>query len=159
MLDLINGLDQWNYDIEEADYRFYATIVALVIDTFPSLVFYLPEVSSGNNSNRIVSGLFIALLNQRQWRLPLPQVESGRHTIRSHGASLARDYRHDWLVLLFLIVMEIVLFVIHPFYRFVGKDMMTDLKYPLKDNTVPIWAVPVSDYLTLVVHPFRLSWN
>ncbi|KAJ8464160.1 hypothetical protein OPV22_026712 [Ensete ventricosum] len=30
-----------------------------------------------------------------------------------------------------------------PFHRFVGRDMMIDLKYPLKSNTVPFWAVPV----------------
>lgn len=35
------------------------------------------------------------------------------------------------------------MYIIHPFYRFVGKDMMTDLKYPMKENTVPFWAVPV----------------
>lgn len=51
---------------------------------------------------------------------------------------------HDWLILLLLVVIEVVLYVIHPFYRFVGKDMMTDLKYPLNENTVPVWAVPVS---------------
>ncbi|OWM86285.1 hypothetical protein CDL15_Pgr011109 [Punica granatum] len=73
----------------------------------------------------------------------MPQAELGRHTIRSHGASLAKDHRQDWLILLLLIVMEVILYVIHPFYRFVGKDMMTDLKYPLRDNTVPVWAVPM----------------
>ncbi|KAH0854518.1 hypothetical protein HID58_069174 [Brassica napus] len=40
-------------------------------------------------------------------------------------------------------VLECILLIIHPFYRFVGKDMMTDLSYPLKSNTVPIWSVPV----------------
>ncbi|KAL1553617.1 Lipid phosphate phosphatase 2, variant 2 [Salvia divinorum] len=28
-------------------------------------------------------------------------------------------------------------------HTFRSHDMMTDLKYPLKDNTVPIWAVPI----------------
>lgn len=43
-----------------------------------------------------------------------------------------------------LLVLEIILNVIHPFYRFVGKDMMTDLRYPFKsNNTVPLWSVPV----------------
>ena len=50
---------------------------------------------------------------------------------------------HDWLILLLLVVIEIVLNVIEPFHRFVGKDMLVDLSYPLKDNTVPFWAVPV----------------
>ncbi|KAI5677492.1 hypothetical protein M9H77_08442 [Catharanthus roseus] len=67
----------------------------------------------------------------------------GTCTIRSHGATVARSHKHDWLILLLLVVMEIILYVIHPFYRFVGKDMMTDLKYPMKENTVPIWAVPL----------------
>lgn len=66
------------------------------------------------------------------------------HTIKSHGATVARSHKHDWLILLLLVVIEIVLNIIHPFYRFVGKDMMSDLRYPMKDNTVPIWAVPVS---------------
>ncbi|KAK2981485.1 hypothetical protein RJ640_021926 [Escallonia rubra] len=67
-----------------------------------------------------------------------------RHTLRSHGASVARQHKHDWLILVLLAGIEVILNIIHPFYRFVGKDMMTDLKYPLKDNTVPVWAVPVS---------------
>ncbi|XWS75506.1 hypothetical protein CRYUN_Cryun01aG0095200 [Craigia yunnanensis] len=50
---------------------------------------------------------------------------------------------HDWLILLLLVVVEVVLYIIHPFYRFVGKDMMDDLRYPLKSNTVPVWAVPM----------------
>ncbi|KAB1205612.1 putative lipid phosphate phosphatase 3, chloroplastic [Morella rubra] len=71
------------------------------------------------------------------------EVELGAHTVKSHGATLARNHRHDWLVLLLLVLIEVVLYVICPFYRFVGKDMMTDLKYPMKDNTVPAWAVPM----------------
>ncbi|XP_030529286.1 lipid phosphate phosphatase 2-like isoform X2 [Rhodamnia argentea] len=73
----------------------------------------------------------------------MDQVELGRHTIKSHGAALAKNHVHDWLILLLLVVLEVILFIIHPFYRFVGKDMMTDLKYPMKRNTVPVWAVPV----------------
>ena len=44
----------------------------------------------------------------------------------------------------YFLCVEIILNIIHPFNRFVGKDMMSDLKYPLKDNTVPLWTVPVS---------------
>lgn len=65
------------------------------------------------------------------------------HTIKSHGLSVARIHIHDWIILLLLVVIYIVLNVIGPFHRFVGKDMMTDLKYPMKDNTVPGWSVPV----------------
>ncbi|KAF2310946.1 hypothetical protein GH714_018687 [Hevea brasiliensis] len=71
------------------------------------------------------------------------EVDLGAHTIRSHGAKVARNHMHDWLILLLLVVTEIVLYIIHPFYRFVGKDMMEDLKYPFKDNTVPTWSVPL----------------
>lgn len=72
------------------------------------------------------------------------EVELGAHTVKSHGVTIARTHLHDWLILLLLGMIQIVLYLIHPFYRFVGKDMMTDLKYPLKDNTVPTWTVPVS---------------
>lgn len=71
------------------------------------------------------------------------EIELGAHTIKSHGAALARNHKHDWFILVLLVVIEIVLNVIHPFYRFVGEDMMDDLKYPMKDNTVPVWAVPL----------------
>ncbi|XP_058194290.1 lipid phosphate phosphatase 2-like [Rhododendron vialii] len=85
----------------------------------------------------------------RQGRIS--QVELGAHTIKSHGAKIARNHMHDWLILLLLVVIEVVLYVIHPFYRFVGKDMMTDLKYPLNDNTVPVWAVPMYSVLLPIV--------
>ncbi|EXC20532.1 Putative lipid phosphate phosphatase 3 [Morus notabilis] len=71
------------------------------------------------------------------------EVQLGSHTVRSHGFVVARTHMHDWLILLLLVLLEIILYVIHPFYRFVGKDLMTDLKYPLKSNTVPAWAVPM----------------
>lgn len=76
------------------------------------------------------------------------QVDPCAHTIRSHGAALARNHIRDWLILVLLMVIEVVLFVIHPFHRFVGRDMMEDLRYPMKDNTVPVWAVPVSFFST-----------
>ncbi|KAL6505773.1 Lipid phosphate phosphatase 1 [Orobanche hederae] len=72
------------------------------------------------------------------------EVELGcQHTIKSHGGKVVRSHKHDWLILILLAVTEIVLNIIHPFYRFVGKDMMTDLKYPMKENTVPVWSVPL----------------
>lgn len=72
------------------------------------------------------------------------EVQLGSHTVRSHGFVVARTHMHDWLILMLLVLLEIILYIIHPFYRFVSKDLMTDLKYPLKSNTVPAWAVPVS---------------
>ncbi|XP_058088978.1 lipid phosphate phosphatase 2 isoform X1 [Magnolia sinica] len=73
----------------------------------------------------------------------MPEIQLGAHTIKSHGVKVARVHMHDWLILLLLGVIEVILNVIEPFYRFVGKDMMADLKYPLQSNTVPIWAVPI----------------
>ncbi|XP_077253217.1 lipid phosphate phosphatase 2-like [Tasmannia lanceolata] len=73
----------------------------------------------------------------------MPEIQLGAHTMRSHGVKVARLHMHDWLILILLGVIDVVLNVIDPFYRFVGEDMMTDLKYPLKGNTVPFWAVPI----------------
>ncbi|KAI3841439.1 hypothetical protein MKW92_010770 [Papaver armeniacum] len=73
----------------------------------------------------------------------MPEIQLGACTLRTHGVKLARTHMHDWLILLLLMVIEVVLNVIEPFHRFVGQDMMTDLMYPLQDNTVPIWAVPL----------------
>lgn len=51
-----------------------------------------------------------------------------------------------------LAVIDVVLNVIEPFHRFVGRDMMTDLRYPLKKNTIPFWAVP----LIAILLPFAI---
>lgn len=79
------------------------------------------------------------------------------YTIKSHGASLARNHSNDWIMLVLLGVIEIILNVIRPFHRFVGKDMMTDLKYPLKDNTVPVWAVPVSFHCLFIIETGQMT--
>ncbi|XAR52457.1 Phosphatidate phosphatase [Bertholletia excelsa] len=82
----------------------------------------------------------------------MSEVELGMcYTIKSHGATVAKDHKHDWLILLLLVVIEVVLNVIHPFYRFVGKGMLEDLKYPMKSNTVPVWAVPMYAVLLPIV--------
>ncbi|XP_030476399.1 lipid phosphate phosphatase 2-like [Syzygium oleosum] len=73
----------------------------------------------------------------------MPEIQLGCHTVRSHGIKVARVHMHDWLILFLLVVIEIILNVIEPFHRFVGEEMMIDLRYPLQDNTVPIWAVPI----------------
>ncbi|XP_010681726.2 lipid phosphate phosphatase 2 [Beta vulgaris subsp. vulgaris] len=72
----------------------------------------------------------------------MPEIQLGAHTLRSHGVQVARIHMHDWLILFLLVVIDIALNVIEPFHRFVGKGMMEDLRYPLKGNTVPFWAVP-----------------
>ena len=73
----------------------------------------------------------------------MPEIQLGAHTLRSHGAKVARIHMHDWLILLLLVVIEVILNLIEPFHRFVGEEMMEDLKSPLKGNTVLIWAVPI----------------
>ncbi|KAK4763470.1 hypothetical protein SAY87_012908 [Trapa incisa] len=73
----------------------------------------------------------------------MPEIQLGSHIARSRGVKLARTHMHDWIVLVVLNVIEAVLLFIEPFHSFVGEEMMKDLKYPLKDNTVPFWAVPI----------------
>ncbi|CAN4079934.1 unnamed protein product [Withania somnifera] len=96
--------------------------------------------------------LFLPLIahKQQQGTMRDAQLESCTvrshgvtHTVSSHGITVARTHLNDWLILMLLLAIVFLLNAIHPFYRFVGKDMMDDLKYPLKSNTVPIWAVPV----------------
>ena len=72
------------------------------------------------------------------------EVDLRMHTIRSHGTRVARSHKHDWFIFLVLVFIEIILNIVHPFYRFVGKDMMSNLKYPIKENTVPLRTVPVT---------------
>ena len=87
----------------------------------------------------------------------------GSYTIRSHGMILARLHMYDWIILLLLAVIDGLLNIIEPFHRFVGKDMMTDLRYPMKGNTVPFWAVPVCpgilifQYVLILLHPCKSS--
>ncbi|KAI8023110.1 Lipid phosphate phosphatase 2 [Camellia lanceoleosa] len=77
----------------------------------------------------------------------MPVGQSGAHTIRytirSHGVQVAKTHMYDWLILLLLVAIEVVLIIIEPFHRFVGAEMITGLKYPLKPNTVPVWGVGV----------------
>ncbi|KAJ9708277.1 hypothetical protein PVL29_000371 [Vitis rotundifolia] len=81
----------------------------------------------------------------------MPEIQLGAHTIRSHGLKVARSHMHDWLILILLVVVEVILNVIEPFHRFVGKEMLTDLSYPLKTNTIPFWSVPLIAILLPIV--------
>lgn len=85
----------------------------------------------------------------------MPEIQLGVHTIRSHGARVARIHMHDWLILLLLVIIDGVLNIIEPFHRFVGEGMMMDLRYPLKDNTIPFWAVPVCFYFYFFCRLFQ----
>ncbi|XP_044467855.1 lipid phosphate phosphatase 2-like isoform X2 [Mangifera indica] len=83
------------------------------------------------------------------------EAQNVSHTVKSHGVRVARTHMHDWLILLLLVVIIAILALMQPFYRFVGKDMMTDLRYPLKSNTVPFWTVPLyAGFLPLVIFLF-----
>ncbi|KAJ8545896.1 hypothetical protein K7X08_018479 [Anisodus acutangulus] len=111
------------------------------------------ESSQRSETSAGFSQLFLPLIThkkkQQQGRMRDAQLVS--HTVRSHGITVARTHLNDWMILILLFVIVVLLNAIHPFYRFVGKDMMEDLKYPLKSNTVPIWAVPVYAVLLPVV--------
>jgi hypothetical protein len=64
--------------------------------------------------------------------------------LKTHGAKVARLHMVDWIVLLLLAAVAVALSSIEPFHRFVSKDTMdSSLLYPLKGNTIPIWAVSV----------------
>ncbi|CAI9302096.1 unnamed protein product [Lactuca saligna] len=72
------------------------------------------------------------------------QTGNGAHTVQSHGKELAREHMHDWLVLLLLVSLELFLNLIEPFHRYVGEEMMTDMKYPFyQKDTIPMYAVPL----------------
>lgn len=49
----------------------------------------------------------------------------------------------DWILLISLGGLDVLLNIINPFHRFVGNTMLNDLMYPIKDNTIPFWAVPI----------------
>ncbi|KAG8373750.1 hypothetical protein BUALT_Bualt11G0057500 [Buddleja alternifolia] len=97
------------------------------------------------------SQLHFPLLEFKNHQSEMLEGQLGAHTVRTHGVTLARTHRHDWIILILLGLIYAVLHIIHPFYRFVGKDMMSDLKYPLKSNTVPVWSVPIYAVLLPVV--------
>jgi hypothetical protein len=77
--------------------------------------------------------------------MPPPAIRLGppQPYLKTHGGKVARLHRFDWAVLLLLVAADVGLNLIEPFHRFVGEDMLTDLRYPLKSNTVPVWAVPM----------------
>ncbi|XP_020224715.1 probable lipid phosphate phosphatase 4 [Cajanus cajan] len=62
---------------------------------------------------------------------------------QSPGGMLALSHKHDWLILLLLAAIDGLLNLIEPFHRYVGKDMMTDLMFPFKEDTIPMWGVPI----------------
>lgn len=82
-----------------------------------------------------------------------------RPYLKTHGSKVARLHLFDWIVLALLVAIDVGLNLIEPFHRFVGEDMITDLRYPLKSNTIPVWAVPVRHLYSFffVEHLYSLS--
>ncbi|KVI07472.1 Phosphatidic acid phosphatase/chloroperoxidase, N-terminal [Cynara cardunculus var. scolymus] len=75
--------------------------------------------------------------------MPEIQTGNGAHTICSHGKELAREHSHDWMVLILLASIDLFLNIIEPFHRYVGEEMMVDMKYPFYEkDTIPMYAVP-----------------
>ncbi|CAM6081806.1 unnamed protein product [Calypogeia fissa] len=54
-----------------------------------------------------------------------------------------RYHIRDWIVIIICIILDVILNIIHPFARFVGKINIDSVSFPLKKNTVPLWAVPI----------------
>lgn len=115
------------------------------------MLLLVPRFAFGFNSmlafdrNRSYSCRGFLIIYFRQEKM----MEPGSHTVRSHGVTVARTHMHDWLILILLVPIYVILNRIDPFHRFVGKAMMDDLKYPLKDDTVPPWTVPVRNLSTI----------
>lgn len=57
--------------------------------------------------------------------------------------SLFRTHLHDWLILVALIIFYGVLNLIEPYHRYINRFMVASISYPLRNSTVPFWAVPV----------------
>ncbi|KAL8532046.1 hypothetical protein ACS0TY_008595 [Phlomoides rotata] len=96
--------------------------------------------TSASTSDRYSQLDFPLIESKTHWR-EMWDPQLGAHTVRSHGVRVARTHMQDWITLLLLGLILSGLNVIHPFYRFVGKDMMSDLKYPYNSEMVPFWAV------------------
>ena len=67
------------------------------------------------------------------------------------ATKLALSHKHDWLILLLLAAIEGLLNLIEPFHRYVGRDMMTDLMFPFKKDTIPMWGVPVRTIMPIKI--------
>ncbi|GLT51968.1 hypothetical protein SLA2020_253370 [Shorea laevis] len=73
----------------------------------------------------------------------MSEILLGAHTVKSHGLKVARTHKHDWIMVLLLVVIDALLNFIEPFHRFVGEGMMTDFKYPFHQDTIPFWVVGI----------------
>ncbi|XP_058783746.1 probable lipid phosphate phosphatase 4 [Vicia villosa] len=79
--------------------------------------------------------------------------------LQSPGAKLAITHMHDWLIILVLAGIDGLLNMIEPFHRYVGKDMMQDLMFPFREDTIPMWGVPVSmtrNFIISIIMPILI---
>jgi len=86
----------------------------------------------------------------------MAKIMLGSHSVKSHGWKVAREHLCDWLILVVLGLIDIVLNVIEPFHRYIGPDMLTDLTFPFYEDTIPMWAVPVSKLVSQETFVFIL---
>ncbi|WVY92878.1 hypothetical protein V8G54_031966 [Vigna mungo] len=71
---------------------------------------------------------------------------------QSPGSKLALTHKQDWLILVLLAIIDGLLNLIEPFHRYVGEHMMTNLMFPFKKDTIPMWAVPIfSIFLPILI--------
>ncbi|KAL3748851.1 hypothetical protein ACJRO7_010004 [Eucalyptus globulus] len=86
----------------------------------------------------------------------MPDIELGSPAPQIRAAA---KHKHDWLILLPLLVIEAILLMTEPFRRLVIEDTMTDMNSaPLNTNSVLFWAVPilaiVLPFVVFLIHYF-----
>eukprot|EP00271_Cylindrocystis_brebissonii_P015330 TRINITY_DN3788_c0_g1_i1.p1 TRINITY_DN3788_c0_g1~~TRINITY_DN3788_c0_g1_i1.p1 ORF type:complete len:298 (-),score=28.83 TRINITY_DN3788_c0_g1_i1:37-930(-) len=78
----------------------------------------------------------------------MPRLPSARGEVKEHSwGSLFSDAYLDWIFLLLLIVVDVGLSLLPTFERYISKDMLEGITYPLKGNSVPTPAVPVLGFV------------
>lgn len=75
--------------------------------------------------------------------LPSSGVPDG-HTNLGFGRLILHHWK-DWIFVIILLILEVILQIIHPYKRYVGAHMFVtgELMYPMRNQTVPTYAVPV----------------
>ncbi|GBG60520.1 hypothetical protein CBR_g5695 [Chara braunii] len=68
----------------------------------------------------------------------------------------ARSNGGDWILVFLLMIVVALLQLAPPFERYVSKEAVDELRYPLKDNTIPTLVVPIFAILIPVLVIFLL---
>lgn len=92
--------------------------------------------------------LFRILLNRDLLKFSIVKVYwvnmSDSQSANSYVLKLVRRHQHDWMILIFLGLVDGLLNLIEPFHRYLSEEMLTpDIKYPYHHDTIPMWSVPV----------------